>query len=326
MIHYVFAWQMGALLMGTALLPLLASRTRAGRGAFPAAFLAADLVMLARTLVFSVIHYDRSARLGFFPAHFEDSIAAGFIYLVFVAAAAWLILAGLLRSTRSRGLLALSLPFWAYVGLVAAVYVIVMTGLDIPRALWPLASHGNMAIVPFAAIKAYIAAACLLVATRALVRGRNPPLAAAGILAALSQAGDAWLRLDEASYVLSVPLIYLSFFGALLVVALHGRKEKTPGGNGGQAPGNLSSSWSSEAGLGADEARLLGLLLEGKGNKEIAFSIGIGLSAEKHRVQKLFGKLGVSTRSELLSRAAERALLDVNNYEVRRAAGSPRRR
>lgn len=326
MIHYVFAWQMAALLMGTALLPLLIARMKSRRGSFPAAFLAADLVMMARTLVFSAVHYDRSTHLGFFPARFEESSVAGFIYLAFVAAAAWLILAGLFRATRSRGLPVLALPYWAYVCLVAAVYLIVMADLRIPRLLWPLASYGNMVIVPFVAIKAYVAAACILVMVLALVRERSLRFAAAAALAALAQAGDAWLRLDESSYALSVPLLFLPFFGALFIVALPARRGMD--GQAGEAKSStgLAASWSREAGLEAGETRLLDLLLEGKANKEIAFSLGLGLSAEKHRVQKLFRKLGVSTRSELLSRAAERALLDANSYEGPRGGGSPRRR
>ena len=309
MIHYVFACQMAALLMGTALLPLLIARMKSCHGSFPAAFLAADLAMLARTLVFSVVHYDQSTRLGIFPAHFEESSVAGFIYLLFVAAAAWLILAGLFRATRIRGLLVLSLPYWAYICLVSSVYLVVMFDLGIPRLLWPLVSYGNMAIVPFVAIKAYVAAACILVMVLALVRERSLRLAAAAALAALAQAGDAWLRLDESSYALSVPLLYLPFFGALFMVAFPGRRGLAGLAGDARVEPGLAASWSREAGLEAEETRLLDLLLEGKANKEIAFSLGLGLSAEKHRVQKLFRKLGVSTRSELLSRAAERAIL-----------------
>lgn len=309
MIHYVFAWQIAALLMGTALLPLLVARTRSGRGSFPAAFLAADLVMLARTLVFSAVHYDQSTRLGLFPARFEESSVAGLIYLLFVAAAAWLILAGLFRATGSRGLPVLALPYWAYVCLVSAVYLIVIFDLGIPRILWPLVSYGNMTIVPFVVTKAYIAAACLPVVVLSLVRQRGLRPAAAAALAALAQGGDAWLRLDESSYALSVPLLYLPFFGALFMVAFPGRRGLAGGAVEARVAPGLAASWSREAGLETEETRLLDLLLEGKANKEIAFSLGLGLSAEKHRVQKLFRKLGVSTRSELLSRAAERAIL-----------------
>jgi DNA-binding NarL/FixJ family response regulator len=39
----------------------------------------------------------------------------------------------------------------------------------------------------------------------------------------------------------------------------------------------------------------------------VAAELGLGLSAEKHRVQKLFRKLGVETRNELFAKASDRA-------------------
>lgn len=307
--HYVFAWQVAALLMGVALLPLLAARRKTEPGSFPAAFLVSDLAMLARTLVFSTVHYDQSTQLGIFPAHFEDSAMAGLIFLAFVVATDWLAVAGLFRATRTRGLAAFSFPYWAYVGLTLAVYVLVVAELRIPEPLWGLASFRYLAIVSFAAIKGLSAAAFLYLALRALAGTAGRRAAMAATLLVLSMGADVWLRLDEAAYAFSVPLLYLSYFGAFFILALSGRaRAGLRDGEAGDAPG-LAEAWSRDARLEAGETLLLGLLLEGKGNKEIAYSLGLGLSAEKHRVQKLFRKLGVGTRSELLARAAERALL-----------------
>jgi DNA-binding CsgD family transcriptional regulator len=307
--HYVFAWQIAALLMGVALLPLLAARMKAKPGAFPAAFLVSDLAMLARTAVFSTVHYDQSTQLGIFPAHFEDSATAGLVFLAFVVAADWTAVAGLFRTTRRRGLPAFSLPYWAYVGLILAVYILVVAELRIPEPLRGLANFRYMAVVSFTVIKGLAASALLYLFFRSLTGAAERPVAIAAALLVLSMGADAWLRLDETAYAFSVPLLYLSYYGAFFILALSGSgRAGDPEGRGKAAPG-LAEAWSRDAGLEAGEALLLGLLLEGKGNKEIAFSLGLGLSAEKHRVQKLFRKLGVGTRSELLARAAERALL-----------------
>jgi len=307
--HYVFAWQIAALLLGVALLPLLVARMKAEPGTFPAVFLVSDLAMLARTFVFSTVHYDQSTQLGIFPAHFEDSATAGLIFLAFVVTTDWLAVAGMFRTTRSRGLPVFSLPYWAYVGFIFAVYVLVVAELHIPEPLWKFANFHYMAIVSFAAIKGLSAAALLYLALCALAGAAGKPAAMAATLLVLSMGGDIWLRLDETSYVFSVPILYLSYYGAFFILALSGRgRSGVRAEKAKDAPG-LAEAWSCDASLEAEETLLLGLLLEGKGNKEIAYSLGLGLSAEKHRVQKLFRKLGVGTRSELLSRAAERALL-----------------
>lgn len=332
MVHYVFAWQVAALLMGVALIPLLLARMRAGgaglggQTAFPAAFLVSDLLMLARTLLFSTIHYDQSARLGLFPATFEDGYLSGLIYLALVSSSAWALLLGLFRTTRSRGLAFIAPPYWSYTGLILAVFALVMADIGLPPLLRPLHSYMNLAIRPFVAIKLTVIAACAWLGLRWLTGKGSPrpalPLAAALSLASASQVGDIFFRIDNAQYGWAVPMTYLCYFGSLFVLALAGRKaEAVPaaaaaaganGAVGGKAgPGglalDLAGPWSEELGLDGGEATLLGLILGGRGNKQIAAELGIGLSAEKHRVQKLFRKLGVATRNEFFAMASERA-------------------
>ena len=56
------------------------------------------------------------------------------------------------------------------------------------------------------------------------------------------------------------------------------------------------------------ELEVLGAIGEGLTNKAIARRLGISLHTVKFHVESLFRKLGASTRTEALARAAERRL------------------
>jgi DNA-binding CsgD family transcriptional regulator len=210
----------------------------------------------------------------------------------------------------ARGLRWLALPWWSYICVIAATFAILASGLPLPGILRPLHNWQDLAVRPFVAVNAVAACACAWLAARSLAgKGKKPgwSLAAAAALAILSQLGDALFLLDVSSQILSTPLIYLGYFGALGILAGEGRADRITGREtlAGCARGrDLGADWAREAKLDDEEAGLLALILAGKANKEIAPELGLGLSAEKHRVQKLFAKLGVATRKELLARAA----------------------
>lgn len=308
MIHYLFWWQVVALVGGVAILPLLIGPRREGVPRLPhpstarGALLLSDLFMLARTVFFSLLNYEDATGLRLLPPRFDESLGAGFIYVALVSSSAWFLLSALLRSSDRRWERLIAPPYWAFVGAVAAFIFLLLEGARLPESVYQFASPASLSVWPFACVKAAAAVVALILAVLPARPGSRPAARAAAFLAFVSQAADLAFRVDEAGYLLLIPLHYLAYFPAL---ALLGRAERDAAAKTPHPAGDRAGRLAAGANLDASERRLLDLVLSGKGNKEIAYELGLGLSAEKHRVQKLFRKLGVSTRGELLARAFE---------------------
>lgn len=317
MLHYVFAWQVAGLMMGAALLAALVAAygarggargktARAGR--LPPAFPLALILMIARTVLFSTQNYDEAAGVGIFPRYFLSSPLAGFFYVGLASAASWLLVAGFSRLSGRRVVMLAAIPYWGYVGIALFFLGALGAGLDFPWYIEAHLSTLSLAILPFAFAKG-LAALCLLflVVFRKRKGGEGMRLLDAAMVAAvLSLLGELWFRLDEGPYLVLIPLYYLGFYASLLLVILERRRGAAseeaalPGAEEGGAFEALAVA----AGLDEGERVLLVLVLRGHSNKEIAAELGLGLSAVKHRLQRLFGRIGVQSRSGLLAKAA----------------------
>jgi two-component system NarL family response regulator len=75
--------------------------------------------------------------------------------------------------------------------------------------------------------------------------------------------------------------------------------------------GILSEHIGSEE-LTATEATVLGMIVGGMSNKEIAFALDISENTVKTHVQNIFGKIGVSDRTSAAGVAIKRGLVRVN--------------
>jgi DNA-binding CsgD family transcriptional regulator len=90
-----------------------------------------------------------------------------------------------------------------------------------------------------------------------------------------------------------------------LVVAQPAALSAAPGGTAGAGatgPGPAASDLPAEA-LTPRELDVLGLLAEGRGNRDIAAALGISEHTVKFHLASIFGKLGVSTRTGAVQRA-----------------------
>jgi DNA-binding CsgD family transcriptional regulator len=63
--------------------------------------------------------------------------------------------------------------------------------------------------------------------------------------------------------------------------------------------------------LTAREREVLALVADGRSNREIATGLGISEHTVKFHLASLFGKLGVSTRTQAVRRALEWGLIDI---------------
>jgi ATP/maltotriose-dependent transcriptional regulator MalT len=63
--------------------------------------------------------------------------------------------------------------------------------------------------------------------------------------------------------------------------------------------------------LTAREREVLALVADGRSNRDIATGLGISEHTVKFHLASLFGKLGVSTRTQAVRRALEWGLIDI---------------
>lgn len=69
------------------------------------------------------------------------------------------------------------------------------------------------------------------------------------------------------------------------------------------------------------ESEVITLLLEGKSNKQIAFSLGVSVRTVEFHLSKIYAKLGVTSRTEAALKLAEISLRDSTGDDLRESAG-----
>lgn len=306
MIHYLFWWQVAALIAGVALLPLLAGKRGPGLprpASLASCLLLSDLFLLARTALFSLLNYGESTGLQILvlPRPFDSGPVEGFLYLALVSSSAWFLLAALLRGTGRSWERVLAIPYWILVGSFEIAFLLILSRANMPHFFYVLTNYELLVLWSFIGTKAIVAITAIVLLAVSLGARADVRIVAALALGALSEVADLVFRIDDRFYLALIPLHYIGYFGALVLLGRSGRKEAEPGIEVG-----LAERLAVQAALDPEEAELLGLVLSGKGNKEIAYELRLSLSAVKHRVQKLFRRLGVATRNELLARASAR--------------------
>src|SRR6266508_3306775 len=76
-------------------------------------------------------------------------------------------------------------------------------------------------------------------------------------------------------------------------------------------PGTLSADEVSQEALSARELEVLGLLCQGRADKEIAQTLYLSVRTVNSHVSHVYAKLGVGTRTEAMHVAFQRGLVDV---------------
>jgi len=80
-----------------------------------------------------------------------------------------------------------------------------------------------------------------------------------------------------------------------------------------------SASTSSAGELTAREKEVLGLVVDGLANKQVAERLTITVATVKYHIQHLYGKLGVRSRTGLVAHALQRSLVDSDGTKTRRS-------
>jgi len=154
---------------------------------------------------------------------------------------------------------------------------------------------------------------CLVLFTRHLVRRWSTPRFPRVTVAVALALGWGFLPLFGASvaqvaladpvslvpgFFPMTPMAVFYLVASLLFLWFQVRPTLVPLPSPGRAP--APDEWASRFGISPREAEVLGLLLEGKDNKQIAYGLGIRAATVKAHLTRLFQKTGTQSRFELV--------------------------
>ena len=298
MLHYTFLWQVLGMLIGFGCMTVVLMQYRMYRRRALLFFLASIGLTFIRTVLFTINSYSIASRTSFLSANFEQSLIAGFIYILLISGAAYFLVLGLYSLYDKKLPLRAGLGYWLYYGLSLSLFLVLLAGADpetTPVAF--LFRCGIMTNIPFSACRILIALACVFLLSD-IKDPKTFRLSAAFMTAAVAiQAADILGFFVPGSRTASIPAYFILPAAAYMLLLPALLKVLRQTGGSGQDTERLAAEFH----LSEEETEIVTAILSGSSNKEIAFDRKLTLSTIKHRIYQIYRKCGIRSRWELFA-------------------------
>ncbi|MBI9108936.1 MAG: response regulator transcription factor [Spirochaetales bacterium] len=302
MLHYLFLWQMLGMLVSFGSVIVLIYQYKMSRNSYLIMFLLSIVFTFDRTVIFSLSNYSNASSAGFISFRFEQSLPAGFLYILMISLSIYFLIAAVFMLFEHKTPLWLSIIFWLYYAFSMSLYLYMIFGGFPSYTPFPgLFNCTIMTTLPFLAGKiVFLLSVIVLIFSRKVSKEIILETILLGLFI-LIQAADGMVRFLPGSQILSLPLYFILPGAAYMIILprILYRRRKTGSGKTLQTE---ITSFAEKYRLNDEDIELVTSLLEGMSNKEIAFDKKLTLSTVKHRFHAIYRKLGISSRAEVFAK------------------------